>query len=126
MGLVVLFTGSGTLHLVRPRIFLPLVPSALPARGSVVLLSGVAELVCAAGLLGRARWAGPASVLLLLGVFPGNVAFAVNAARTPTSSPILVALAWARLPLQIPLVWAAMQATSGTHHASGIIRRVRP
>ena len=109
-GLAAVFVTTGTLHLVRPSLFRPLVPDAMPARDAVVLVSGIAELVCAAGLMTRARWAGPASALLLVGVFPGNVMFAVDASRDPGSSSALVAAAWARLPLQLPLIWAALQA----------------
>jgi uncharacterized membrane protein len=109
-GLAALFVVSGTLHLVRPSAFGPLVPSALPAHDLIILTSGIAELVCAGGLLGRARWAGTASALLLVAVFPGNVAFAVTTSGDPAASNLLVAAAWARLPLQIPLVWAALQA----------------
>ena len=109
-GLAALFLASGTLHLVRPGRFLPLVPIGLPARDAIILTSGIAELVCAGGLLSGARWAGPASALLLIGVFPGNVAFAVATTADAASSRLLVAAAWARLPLQAPLIWAALQA----------------
>ena len=40
-----LFVGSGTLHLVRPESFISLVPSGMPARDAVILVSGVAELI---------------------------------------------------------------------------------
>ena len=109
-GLAAVFVVTGTLHLVRPSLFLPLVPDAMPARDALVLFSGVAELVCAAGLLTRASWAGLASALLLCAVFPGNVMFAIDATRDPESSSAMVAAAWARLPLQLPLIWAALQA----------------
>jgi uncharacterized membrane protein len=109
-GLAALFVASGTLHVIRPSLFLPLVPDAMPARDVVVLVSGLAELVCAAGLITRAGWAGPASALLLCAVFPGNLAFAVDASRDPEASTALTAAAWARLPLQLPLIWAALQA----------------
>jgi uncharacterized membrane protein len=112
-GLAALFIGSGTLHVVRPDVFQSLVPDALPARDAIILISGLAELVCAGGLLLGARWAGSASALLLLAVFPGNVAFALGTTADPTSSRLLVAAAWARLPLQVPLVWAALQARRG-------------
>ena len=105
-----LFLGSGTLHLVRPETFLPLVPSGMPARDAVILVSGVAELICGAGLLARAGWAGPASALLLVAIFPGNLAFALDAAADGTAQPLLVVAAWARLPLQVPLIWAALQS----------------
>ena len=105
-----LFAGSGTLHLVRPESFILLVPAGMPARDAVILVTGVAELICAAGLLARAGWAGPASALLLIAIFPGNLAFALDTAADPTAPPLLVVAAWARLPVQVPLIWAALQA----------------
>ncbi len=108
--LAALFAGSGALHLARPGLFLPLVPAVLPARDAIVLASGIAELACAAGLLMQARWAGLASALLLVAVFPANVAFAIDSASAPSTSPLVVAAAWGRLPLQAPLIWAALQA----------------
>ena len=108
--LAALFAGSGALHLARPGLYLPLVPPVLPARDGIVLASGVAEIVCAAGLLMHARWAGLASALLLVAVFPANVAYAVDSASAPSTSPLVVAAAWGRLPLQAPLIWAALQA----------------
>jgi len=109
-GLGALFVGTGTLHLARPELFQSLVPAGLPAPDLIILASGVAELACAGGLLSGARWAGPASALLLLVVFPGNVNVAVTMSADPSSSAVLVGLAWARLPFQVPLIWAALQA----------------
>ena len=51
IGLAGLFITSGTTHLVKPQVFEPLVPHALPRRRELIYASGVAELVCAAGLL---------------------------------------------------------------------------
>lgn len=45
-----LFTASGTLHLIRPEIFEPLMRAFVPAHTEVIYASGVAELLCAAGL----------------------------------------------------------------------------
>ena len=109
-GLAALFLVSGTLHLVRPSLFEPLVPGGLPSREVIIMASGIAELVCAGGLLTRAGWAGTASAVLLVVVFPGNVAYAVATSADPAASPLLVIAAWVRLPLQVPLVWAALQA----------------
>jgi uncharacterized membrane protein len=107
------FAISGTVHLVRPRTFKPLMPSWVPAHREVILASGVAELVCAAGLnLPRTRRvAGLASALLLVGVFPGNLKMAADAARTDNVP--LKAAALARLPLQLPLIRAALRAARG-------------
>ena len=83
VGLVVLFVGSGTTHLVRPRIFEPIVPRWLPRRRDIVYASGVAELVCAGGLLAphTRRLAGWSSAALLAVVFTGNIQMTVTAAQ---------------------------------------------
>lgn len=115
--LAALFLTSGTLHLVRPGFFEPIVPQALPARRELVHISGVAELACGAGLLHpRTRsLAGPVSALLLAAVFPANVQMSVSfgrrAARTrrPRDVGAFVATL-ARLPLQWPMVRTAMSA----------------
>ncbi len=103
------FAVSGTVHLVAPRVFEPLVPPWVPAHRAVVLVSGVAELVCAAGLVLPAtrRTAGPASAALLVAVFPGNLQMAVDA-RGRSAAYRVATLA--RLPLQVPLVRTAWRA----------------
>ena len=118
-GLALLFVASGTTHLVRPQVFEPIVPRALPATRGIVYASGVAELVCAAGLLnGRTRYAaGWAAAAVLVTVFPANVQMTVTAAkrwrRRPDDRSRLAVLAAtvARLPLQWPLVRVALSAT---------------
>ena len=82
------FVVSGTVHLVRPEVFEPLMPAWVPAHREVVVGSGVAELLCALGLaLPRTRrLAGLASAALLVGVFPGNVKMAADAGRSGNSS----------------------------------------
>lgn len=104
---VVAFTVSGVVHLVRPQTFYPLMPRWVPAHREVILGSGVLELLCAAGLLvpSTRRVAGLASTAVLLGVFPGNVKMAVDASRTRDRT--FKALSYARLPLQLPMIRAA-------------------
>jgi uncharacterized membrane protein len=114
-GVVVAFAVSGTLHLVRPQLFEPIVPRALPDPRRVVLWSGVAELVCAAAMMAprTRRLAGVASAALLVALFPANVQMALDtvaaARRRPGRARVVRAgIAVARLPLQWPLVrWAA-------------------
>ncbi len=105
-----IFTTSGVVHLVKPAVFKPLMPSWVPAHDEVILWSGVAELACAAGLLAPAtrRPAGWASAAVLVGVFPGNVKMARDAMRTRSTRFKAVALA--RLPLQLPMVRSALKA----------------
>ncbi len=118
-GLAALFATSGTLHLLRPEVFEAIVPPALPRRRLLVHASGVAELVCAAGLLDRRtrRAAGLASAALLVAVFPANVQMSLDAARRATrrrdlASAALLGGTLARLPLQWPMVRAALRSAS--------------
>jgi len=108
--LAALFIGSGTLHLVRPAIFAGAVPNALPARGAIIATSGFAEILCGAGLIAGQRWAGLLSAALLVAILPGNITMARRTTADPTSSRLARAAMWARLPLQLPLIWAALQA----------------
>ena len=111
--LAVIFAVSGVVHLVRPRAYEPLMPSWVPAHREVILASGVAELACAAGLAVPAtrRLAGGASALLLVGVFPGNIKMAVDAARSDSLGFRIAA--FGRLPLQLPLIRWALRAARG-------------
>ena len=104
------FVVSGIFHLARPQVFQPLVPRALPAPRALVYLSGVAELVCAAGLVQRRRWAPRASAALLLAVWPGNGQHAVNIQRSERSRVPAKVAVWARLPLQIPMIRTALRS----------------
>jgi uncharacterized membrane protein len=109
-GLAAIFIASGTLHLLRPRAFAGVVPRSLPAPGAIIATSGIAELLCAGALLSGRSWAGPTSALLLIAIFPGNVTMALATEEDPDASRLARFAAWARLPLQIPLIWAALQA----------------
>jgi uncharacterized membrane protein len=104
------FLASGTVHVVKPEVYEPLMPSWVPAHREVIVGSGFAELLCALGLLlpSTRRAAGIASAALLVGVFPGNVQMAVDAMKG--SNRPFQAAALARLPLQLPLIRGAWRA----------------
>ena len=105
-----IFTVSGVTHLVKPEVFQPLMPSWVPRHREVIVWSGVAELGCAAGLLHPAtrRPAGLLSTAVLLGVYPGNIKMAVDASRTRSTK--FKAIAFGRLPLQLPMIRIAWRA----------------
>jgi uncharacterized membrane protein len=103
-----LFTVSGTTHLARPAIFTPLVPRVLPRPTELVYASGVVELICAVGLWRRDRWAGIAAAMLLVIIWPANLQAAITAQHSNNQATKV--LTWIRLPLQIPLVWFALQS----------------
>ncbi len=104
------FLASGTVHLVKPEVWEPLMPDWVPAHREVIIWSGVAEIACAAGLLfpPTRRVAGLASTALLAGVYVGNIKMAIDASKTK-NVPLKVA-AFARLPLQFPMFRAALRA----------------
>lgn len=111
--LAALFAVSGAGHLVRPGAYEALLPPFLPAPGAIIAISGVAELMCAFGLLRRDWWAGPTSAALLIAVFPSNIWFALATTSAGASAGPLVVGSWLRLPLQLPLIWAALQSKTG-------------
>lgn len=102
------FTVSGVVHLVHPSTFTPIVPHFLPMRKELVYVSSVAELVCAVGLWRRDRWAGIASAALLVIVWPANLQQAITAQHG--HSVAVKVLSWGRFPLQVPLIWFALQS----------------
>lgn len=117
-GLAALFLASGTTHLVRPEVFEPLIPPRLrPHQRALVHVSGVAEIVCALGLLHprTRKAAGYTSAALLVAVFPGNVQMSANhakraARRQDAGSRAMFAATVARLPAQWPLIRIALRA----------------
>lgn len=108
--LVAIFLGSGAVHLIRPEVYEPLMPSFVPAHREVIVASGVAELACAAGMVlpSTRRAASWASAALLIGVWPGNLKMALDSNRS--SGTAFKVAAWGRMPLQLPLIRAAVAA----------------
>lgn len=110
--LAAVFATSGTIHLARPQVYEPIMPGFVPRHREVIYASGVAELACAAGLLSaRTRSAaGWASVVLLLAVYPANLKMAVDSTRTRSTR--FKAIAFGRLPLQLPMIRSAYRAAT--------------
>ena len=108
------FAASGTTHLMRPSVFEPLVPPWVPGARGAVLVSGVVELVCAAGLaLPRTRpAAGLLSAGLLVAVWPANLQMALDAWQGDRGTAYRL-LTLARLPLQVPMIRTALRARWG-------------
>ena len=93
---------AGLAHFVVPRSYERIVPRLLGDPAFWVRWSGVAEIACA-GLVAHPRtrrlgaWA---TIGLFAALFPANAQMAIDGGAP-------YGLAWARLPLQIPLVfWA--------------------
>jgi uncharacterized membrane protein len=107
MGLAGLLTATGVLHFAVPRPFDAIVPRSLPgSRRTWTYASGAAELVIAAAIAHprTRRIGGLAAAALFVAVFPANVKMAVDWRHAP---PARRAIAYGRLPLQLPLIaWA--------------------
>jgi uncharacterized membrane protein len=101
------FLVAGSLHFLRPKPYVAIVPDALPRKLEIVYASGVAELAGGALVLPARtrRAAGWWLIATLIAVFPANVNMAVNAEQFRSVAPSLL---WARLPVQgllIAWVW---------------------
>jgi uncharacterized membrane protein len=100
-----LFLVSGTLHLVRPALFLAIIPPQLGHAHALVAISGAAELAGGLGLLLPAtrRAAALGLIALLVAVWPANWYMAFAASHFAAVAPAWVI--WLRVPLQLPLIW---------------------
>ena len=105
--LAVFLAVAGTSHFLFPRSYDAIVPPPLPGPPRAwTVVSGLAELACAAAVARRrTRRAGAtAAAVLFVVVFPANVQMAIDWRDRPPAERLV---AYARLPLQIPLVvWA--------------------
>ncbi|MFJ2933002.1 DoxX family protein [Streptomyces sp. NPDC087219] len=102
-----LLASAGVAHFASPKQFDATVPESLPGSPRTwTKASGVAELALAAGLVIPAtrKASARATALFFAGVFPANVKMAYD---WRDRSPKARAIAYGRLPLQIPLIlWA--------------------
>jgi uncharacterized membrane protein len=111
----VFFILAGTLHFVRPRPYLAMMPPWIPRHKEAVAVSGAAEIAGGAALLAdrTSRFGGRWLIALLLAVFPANVHMAVNPDQIKglDRTGIPGWALWARLPLQPLAIWLTWRAT---------------
>lgn len=110
--LALFYAAAGIIHLVLPRPFVAIVPPMVPAPDLVVLLTGIAELLGAAGLL-QPRWpairnaAGWGLALYALCVWPANVQHMLLDLARPDHG-LGLGYHIPRLAAQPLLIWAAL------------------
>jgi uncharacterized membrane protein len=106
-----LLLGIGTVHFVAPKPFDDIIPAELPGSPRFyTYASGVAEIGIGGLLLVQRtrRLAALAAAGLFIAVFPGNV----NMCRLWWGKPWPMRIfALARLPLQIPMITAALKVS---------------
>jgi uncharacterized membrane protein len=111
--LATLFIVAGALHFLFTPVYVTIMPSYLPAATLLVQISGIAEILGGIGLLVPATQPAAAwgVILLLLAVMPANLNMALHPSHWPGIPPWLL---WARLPLQLPLIyWAFLYTHRG-------------
>jgi uncharacterized membrane protein len=120
LALAALFVASGVAHLVRPGLYRPIMPPALPSPETLILISGLAEIAGGAGLLTTRfrRAAAVGLILLLVAVFPANVQM-LRLHRRGNGGSMGEALLWLRLPLQAVLIWATWRVSRTRQLSAG-------
>ena len=113
---------AGVNHFVMPEVYESIMPRYLPAHRQLVYASGVAETVPALLTLHprTRRIGGWGLIATLLGVFPANVEMALHPERFERLPPVGL---WARLPLQVGMLYLVWSATLSPAAASAPTRR---
>lgn len=110
--LALFYAFAGYMHLAKPAPFLSIMPGWVPWPEGVVLWTGVAELVGAAGLLqpwspAVRQWAGIGLALYALCVWPANINhFAIDMAKP--DGGLGLAYHVPRMFAQPVLIWLAL------------------
>jgi uncharacterized membrane protein len=118
--LTALLAGAGVTHFVKPGFYDAIVPHALPGPARAwTYVSGVAELGVAAAVARLStRFRGALAALgLFVAVYPANIQMAVDAEDAK-----MKAIAYARLPLQLPLFWLAWKVSRDARRRGSLAR----
>jgi len=109
--IAIVFVVAGVLHLVKPAPYIRIMPPWLPAPATLVLVSGIFQILGGIGVLVPATRvaAGWGLIALLVAVFPANLQMLLDAHARGASPAWLAALA-TRLPLQAALIWWVWRA----------------
>ena len=99
---------AGILHFLKPKFYLKIMPTYLPAHSLLVILSGIAEIICGLLLLfpTTQNIGAYLTIALLIAVFPANIEMTRKYFVKKRKGFWLTIL---RLPLQIVLIWWAYQ-----------------
>ncbi len=123
IGLAAMFTLTGVAHFVRPLRddMIAIVPPRLPAPGLLVTITGVLELLGAAGLLFPPTRAAAAACLflLMLAMFPANI----YAARLPDPPESMTSRLPVRAAEEAVYLAAAVVVAIGSSQDPGVLER---
>ena len=105
------FMGGGVMHFISPEFFLAIMPPSLPYHEAAVAISGVFEILGAAGLLLQRtrRMAGIGLFVLTLAVSPANIYKSLNPDLFPDVSESALTI---RLVIQVLLLTCIWWSTT--------------
>ena len=112
IGMAVAMAFAGVSHLLMPTPFVQHLPTWVPMREELILVTGLLEIGLGTALLLRRplrRWAGLALAGYLVAVFPSNVYVAV--AQVEVEGQPAGAYPWIRLPFQLLFIAWALWST---------------
>ena len=116
--MLALMGGAGVTHFTNPGFYDPIVPRWMPGKARTwTYVSGAVELACAGLMLGpqTRKVGGAATLATILAVWPANWQMAIDGGMADAKPPMnSAAVAWARLPLQIPMLWGALKVARGS------------
>ena len=114
--LATMMGAMGVLHFVLPGPFRAIVPRWFPWPREAVFWSGVAEVTTGVLLAvpRTQRVGGALGAVTIAAVYPANVQMALDATRGVAKMPGPAWLAWARLPMQIPMLLNLLRFARGT------------
>lgn len=112
--MIVLYIATGINHFVNSEVYLSIMPTWIPWHDTMVIVSGILEILFALLLIfpPTRKLGAWGIILLLIAVFPANIQMMINYLDGPDYK---LWIAIVRLPLQIVLIKWAYRFTKNRH-----------
>lgn len=107
-----IFILAGTLHFIKPGMYVRIMPDYIPSHRLMVYLSGVAEILGGAGLLldQTRNWAAWGIILLLIVFLTVHIDMPLEAYRKQDGLSVYFVALLLRIPLQFLLIYGVYWA----------------
>lgn len=105
---VIMFIQVGIMHLLKPESFTYMIEGLLPMPKTLIIVSGITEILLGIGLLWSKtrKWAAWLLIVQLIAMFPANINVALNQLPAPGGLPSSPWYVWSRLIFQpIYIYW---------------------
>lgn len=116
--LILFYLGGGINHFLNPAFYLPLIPEYLPFHNFINVISGVAEIVLALGIVFKPtrKIASYLIVLMLIAFIPAHIYFIQLGSCIAEGLCVAKWIGWLRLVIVHPILiyWALLVGKSAT------------